>query len=58
MLKQGMRVAELTKRTGQVPRQGKVKRIHGESVEVEWDDYHVSIVSRQSLHPIKVEADR
>ena len=53
MLKIGMRVEELTKKVGQVPRYGKVQAVHGESVEVRWDDEHVSIVSRQSLHPIK-----
>ena len=53
MLKPGMRVEELTKKVGQVPRYGKVVAVHGESVEVRWDDDHTSIVSRQSLHAIK-----
>ncbi|MDH3540117.1 MAG: hypothetical protein OEP52_08990 [Acidimicrobiia bacterium] len=57
MLKPGMRVEELTKKVGQVPRHGKVKAVHGESIEVEWEDEHTSIVSRQSLHPIKVPAE-
>ena len=58
MLKPGMRVEELTKKVGQVPRYGKVKAVHGESIEVLWDDEHTSIVSRQSLHPIKANADK
>jgi len=53
MLKPGTRVEELTKKVGQVPRHGTVKAVHGESIEVQWEDEHVSIVSRQSLHPIK-----
>jgi hypothetical protein len=53
MLKPGTRVEELTKKVGQVPRYGRVTAVHGESVEVRWEDDHVSIVSRQALHPIK-----
>ena len=53
MLKPGMRVEELTKKVGQMPRYGKVMAVHGESIEVRWEDEHISIVSRQSLHPIK-----
>jgi hypothetical protein len=56
MFRPGMQVEELTKKVGQVPRHGKVKAVHGESVEVQWDDEHTSIVSRQSLHHIKVES--
>lgn len=56
MLKPGMRVEELTKKVGQVPRYGKVVAVHGESVEVRWDDEHTSIVSRQSLHAIKADS--
>lgn len=56
MLKPGMRVEELTKKVGQVPRYGKVVAVHGESVEVRWEDEHTSIVSRQSLHAIKADS--
>lgn len=56
MFKPGMRVAEYTRRVGQVPRRGKVIAVHTESVEVAWEDGHTSIVSRQSLHPIKAKA--
>jgi hypothetical protein len=58
MLKPGMRVEELTKKVGQVPRYGKVKAVHGESIEVQWEDDHISIVSRQSLHATKEPADK
>ena len=37
-LHKGMRVRELTKKVGQVPRQGKVLEVHGHTVEVAWDD--------------------
>ncbi len=56
MLKTGMRVEEFTRQVGQVPRQGRVKVLHKESVEVIWEDGHTSIVSRQSLHPVKAKA--
>ena len=52
-LKKGMRVRELTKRVGQTPRIGKVVDLHGRSVEVEWDDGHVSSVSGSYLFPAK-----
>lgn len=47
----GQKVHELTKKVGQTGRVGKVKATHGESVEVEWEDGHTSIVSRISLAP-------
>ena len=56
MFKTGMRVEELTRRVGQVPRRGKVTAVHAESVEVEWEDGHTSIVSRQGLHAVKANA--
>jgi len=51
-LRKGMRVRELTKKVGQVPRTGRVKGLHGHSVEVEWDDGHLSSVSGAYLFPI------
>lgn len=47
----GQKVHEMTKKVGQAGRIGKVKATHGESVEVEWEDGHTSIVSRISLAP-------
>ena len=50
MLKPGMKVEQLTKKVGQVARQGKVIAVNGNSIEVTWDDYRTSIVSPESLH--------
>jgi hypothetical protein len=47
-----MRVRELTKKVGQVPRIGRVKGLHGHSVEVEWEDGHLSSVSGAYLFPV------
>ncbi len=52
-LRKGMRVQELTKKVGQVPRRGKVLDIHDSSVEVEWDDGHTSSLSQGFLFPVK-----
>ena len=51
MLKTGMKVVRLTKKVGQAAPTGTVKEIHGDSVEVKWDDGHTSIVSRISVVP-------
>jgi hypothetical protein len=52
-LRKGMKVRELTKRVGQVPRQGTVTGLHGHSVDVRWDDGQVSSVSGAYLFPTK-----
>jgi hypothetical protein len=52
-LRKGMQVRELTKKVGQTPRRGKVIDLHGHSVEVEWEDGHVSSVSGSYLFPVK-----
>ncbi len=52
-LQKGMRVRELTKKVGQVPRQGKVLSVHGQTVEVAWDDGHVSSLSHGFLFPVR-----
>ncbi len=52
-LRKGMRVQELTKRVGQIPRRGKVLDVHGHNVEVAWDDGHTSSLSHGFLFPIK-----
>jgi hypothetical protein len=51
MLKAGMKVMKLTKKVGQAAPSGTVKAVHGDSVEVKWDDGHTSIVSRISVTP-------
>jgi hypothetical protein len=52
-LRKGMRVQELTKKVGQVPRRGKVLDIHDHSVEVLWDDGHTSSLAQGLLFPAK-----
>ena len=52
MLKPGMKVEQLTKKVGQVARQGKVIAVKENSIEVTWDDDHTSIVSPESLHAL------
>lgn len=47
-----MHVRELSKRVGQVPRQGKVTAVHGSTVEVLWDDGHRSSVTGGYLIPV------
>ena len=51
-LRKGMRVRELTKKVGQVPRTGVVRGVHGATVEVQWDDGHVSSLSHGFLFPL------
>ena len=51
-----MRVRELTKKVGQVPRTGKVLTVRGDNVEVLWDDGHVSSLSGAVLQPIQKAA--
>lgn len=53
MFRQGARVAELTKKVGQVARTGKVVSVRDRSVEVRWDDGHVSVTSTRALTPVK-----
>lgn len=54
-LRKGMRVRELSKRVGQIPRQGRVVSVHGPTVEVLWDDGHRSSVTGSYLFPIHRE---
>jgi len=46
-----MRVRELTKKVGQVPRHGTVLSVHAHAVEIRWDDGHVSSLSNGLLFP-------
>ena len=55
MLKKGQRVEELTKKSGQRPRDGVVIDLREESVEVRWDDGHVSSLIGALLHPLTDE---
>lgn len=54
-LRKGMRVRELTKKVGQVPRTGTVLAVHGSAVEVHWDDGHTSSLSHGFLFPVATE---
>lgn len=51
-LHKGMRVRELTKKVGQVARVGTVLGVHGHSVEIRWDDGHISSLSHGFVFPI------
>jgi len=51
-LRKGMEVQELTKRVGQVPRRGTVVDVHGDTVEVRWNDGHVSSVTGGYNFPV------
>jgi Cu2+-containing amine oxidase len=53
MLRAGNRVTKLTKKVGQAAPEGKVVAIRGDSVEVRWDDGHLSIISRDGLVLVK-----
>lgn len=51
MLRKGTRIRELTKKVGQASRTGIVLDVRGETVEVRWDDGHVSSLSGALLVP-------
>jgi hypothetical protein len=50
-----MHVRELSKRVGQIPRSGKVLAVRGPTVEVQWDDGHVSSLTGAYLEAFRVE---
>lgn len=51
MLHKGQRVTELTKKIGQHPRTGLVIDVRGDTVEIRWDDGHVSSLTGALLRP-------
>ncbi len=55
MLRVGNHVRELTKKVGQKGRTGTVIKVHGDDVEVRWEDGHVSSLSGAVLQPIRKE---
>ena len=58
MIRKGTRIIRRTKKVGQFADTGKVTAIHDEhSVEVEWDDGHESIVSKDGI-TLLTEANR
>jgi len=56
-LHKGQRVRTLTKTVGRQPRRGVVQRVDGDTVEVKWDDGHVSILSGGALIPDREPAN-
>ncbi len=58
MFRKGTRVIRLTKKAGQVAAAGKVIAIRDQyRVEIQWDDGHTSIISKDALAPL-TEANR
>ncbi len=55
-VRKGMRVRTLTKQVGIPPRRGVVERVEGDTVEVRWEDGHVSILSGATLVPDREQA--
>ncbi|WKZ83431.1 MAG: hypothetical protein QY307_04085 [Acidimicrobiia bacterium] len=51
-LRKGMRFRELTRKVGQVGREGRVLGVQGSTVHVLWDDGHRSSVSGGHLIPV------
>ena len=58
VIRKGTHIERLTKKAGQVAETGKVTAIRDEYyVEVQWDDGHTSVVSKNGLIPL-TEANR
>lgn len=57
-LRKGMRVRELSKRVGQIPRHGVVLAVRGPTVEIRWDDGHVSSLTGAYLEPVPAQHSR
>ena len=57
-LHKGDRVQELTKKVGQIPRRGTVRAVSRTSIEVMWDDGHVSSLAGGYLFPIREPRQR
>jgi preprotein translocase subunit YajC len=57
MLRRGTKVVRRTKKVGQVAATGKVIATHDYSVEIEWDDGHKSIISKEAV-TLLTEANR
>ncbi len=51
--RKGQHVKALSKKVGQPPREGVVLQVHGDTVEVRWDDGHTSTLSGGVLVPAK-----
>ena len=53
MFRSGMKVRKLTKKVGQAAPVGRVVDVREESVEVRWEDGHLSVISKTALSPVK-----
>lgn len=51
--RKGQHVKTLSKKVGQPNREGVVLQVHGDTVEVRWDDGHTSTLSGGVLVPAK-----
>lgn len=49
MVRKGQVVTTLTPKIGQVARKGRIVSVHNGFVEVEWEDGHVSIITKESV---------
>ena len=53
MLRPGTRVTRLMQRVGQRAPEGKILSIRGDSYEIQWDDGHMSIATREGIVAVK-----
>ncbi len=51
MLRKGQTVTTLTAKVGAPLRHGRVVAVHGDFVDVEWEDGHVSTLTKESVVP-------
>lgn len=49
----GDKVTKLTKKVGQAAPKGRVVAVKGDSVEVKWEDGHMSLISKVGVVPVK-----
>lgn len=52
MVRKGELVTTLTARIGQPTRIGRVREVHDGFVDVEWEDGHVSTLTKESVVPV------
>ncbi len=52
MIRKGQLVTTLTPKIGAPTRLGRVVEVHDELVDVEWDDGHVSTLTKESVVPV------
>lgn len=52
MLRKGQTVTTLTSKIGAPTRLGRIVEVHDEFVDVEWEDGHVSTLTKASVVPV------